>query len=119
MQKNSPVKPRVDKYVGRVIEAGLIKKWLDDVMQTVYNTEISTDDSNSLKALMNMKKFSGALVALLIGYFLSVIVLASELVYFHYVTKKDPCFNKYSRNIQRRNKTNNISSNILNMFVNL
>lgn len=100
MQKNSPIKPRLDKFVRMVLEAGLIKKWLDDVMQNVLNTEIQTDNDQDIKALMNMKKFSGALVALGIGYFVSVLALLVEIVYFNYIVKKNPNFNKYSRVIK-------------------
>lgn len=88
-----------DKYIRRVLEAGLIKKWIADVMQKIHNMEVSTDNSDSSKALMNLRKFSGALVALGIGYFLSIMVLIGEIIYFHYVIKKNPHFNKYSRNI--------------------
>lgn len=86
-----------------VLEAGLIKKWLDDVMQNVLNTEIQTDNNQDTKALMNMKKFSGALVALGIGYFVSIIALLVEIIYFNNVVKKNPNFNKYSK-IVRENK---------------
>nr|XP_023027160.1 uncharacterized protein LOC111515158 [Leptinotarsa decemlineata] len=104
LQKNSPIKPAVDKYIRRVLEAGFVKKWIDDVMQKVLNSEIQTDDAETLKALMNMKKFSGALVALLIGYFISIVSLVTEIVHFHSVVKKNPNFNKYSRRIENRMK---------------
>ncbi|KAG5884354.1 hypothetical protein JTB14_030793 [Gonioctena quinquepunctata] len=100
LQKNSPIKPRVDKYIRRVLEAGFIKKWLDDVMLKVLNAEIQTEDAGNMKALMNMKKFSGALVALFIGYFISSAALIAEVLYFNCVVVKSPRFNKYSRRIE-------------------
>ncbi|CAH1104267.1 unnamed protein product [Psylliodes chrysocephalus] len=99
LQKNSPLKPRMDEYIRRVLEAGFIKKWLDDVMQKVLNAEIQIEDTGSTKALMNMKKFSGALVALLSGYFISTIILIAEISYFYFRVKKNPNFNKYSKQI--------------------
>lgn len=90
----------MDKIIRRIVEAGLIKKWMDDVMQTTMNKHLQLYNSEGSKALMNMKKFSGALIALSIGYVLSIITLAVELIYFYYFTIKNPYYNKYSRQIQ-------------------
>nr|CAI5865287.1 unnamed protein product [Callosobruchus analis] len=95
LQKNSPLTPRFNKYTNRILEAGLITKWLDDAMQKVLNAEVHKEDTESSKALMNAKKFSGALVALAIGYFVSTCTLIGEILYFNYVVKKKPDFNKY------------------------
>lgn len=35
LEKNSPLKPRIDEFIQRVVEAGLIHKWLGDVMDEV------------------------------------------------------------------------------------
>ncbi|CAH1402456.1 unnamed protein product [Nezara viridula] len=67
LQKNSPLKPRVDKFLQRVIEAGLVKKWLADVMLTTVVAE-APFEKNNINAVMDLKKFVGALVALGIGY---------------------------------------------------
>lgn len=99
LQKNSPIKPRVDKYIRRVLEAGLIKKWLDDVMSSILNAEIQSIHEE-MKAIMNMKKFFGAIVALFIGYFISIVVLIVEIFYFHFFIKRHPNYNKYTRTIQ-------------------
>lgn len=101
LQKNSPIKPRIDKYIRKVLEAGLIRKWLDDVMQPTLNAEVPTT-LETTKALMNMQKFIGAIVALSIGYFISLIVLGVEVMHFHYAVKKHPNFNKYSRKIYKK-----------------
>lgn len=100
LQKNSPLKPRMDKIIRRIVEAGLIKKWMDDVMQEVLISNMESDNTENLKALMNMKKFSGAMVALGIGYFFSIVTLAIELLYFHFSTVKNPYYNKYSKKIE-------------------
>ncbi|XP_018568048.1 glutamate receptor ionotropic, kainate 5 [Anoplophora glabripennis] len=105
LQKNSPMKPRFDKFIRMVMEAGLIKKWLDDVMQNVLNAEVQTDNEHEIKAIMNMKKFSGGLVALGIGYFISIVTLLVEIIYFNSVVKKNPSFNKYSKTVQNNKKS--------------
>ncbi|KAL3269193.1 hypothetical protein HHI36_008276 [Cryptolaemus montrouzieri] len=99
LQKNSPIKPRFDKHIRRVLEGGLIKKWLDDAMQKILNTEIQTNNKEEIKALMSMKKFSGALVVLFIGYVSSMLFLIGEILHFNLVIKRDPNYNKYSRSI--------------------
>ncbi|KAK4875403.1 hypothetical protein RN001_011825 [Aquatica leii] len=99
LQKNSPIKTKVDKFVRRVLEAGLIKKWLDDVMQSANNDEVYFDDSDSIKAVMNMKKFFGAIVALFIGYAISFTVLIFEILHFKLIVKKHPNYNKYTKQI--------------------
>ncbi|XP_056639121.1 uncharacterized protein LOC130446737 isoform X1 [Diorhabda sublineata] len=99
LQKNSPLKPRIDKFIRQVSEAGFIEKWLDDVMQKVYTTEIQIEDSGTTKAIMNLRKFSGALVALVFGYLVALIVLMAENIYFYLVVSKHPHFNKYTKQI--------------------
>ncbi|KAI4462234.1 ionotropic receptor 20a-related [Holotrichia oblita] len=98
LQKNSPIKPRVDKYIRRVLEAGFVKKWLDDVMQSTLNGE-APSTLETIKALMNTQKFIGAVVALCVGYFVSLVGLCVEILYFHFTVKKHPNYNKYSRKI--------------------
>ncbi|KAJ8912928.1 hypothetical protein NQ315_017258 [Exocentrus adspersus] len=65
LQKNSPIKPRLDKVIRVVLET----------------------------------------VALAIGYFVSVVALITEIVYFNFVVKKNPNFNKYSKVIQTNKKS--------------
>lgn len=40
LEKNSPLKPRIDEFIQRVVEAGLIHKWLDDVMDEVQRSNL-------------------------------------------------------------------------------
>lgn len=93
LQKNSPLKPRADKFLRQVIEAGLIEKWLTDVMAPTLNAEIQQDDKT--KALMSLKKLYGALVTLVIGYGISILILIGELIHWHFYVKKKPYFDKY------------------------
>lgn len=105
LQKNSPIKPRVDKLIRKVLEAGLIEKWINDVMQKISNEKNDRNDQGK-KALMNLKKMYGALVVLGIGYVLGLFALIGEILYYHYVVKKHPGFNKYSRMVHDVKKAN-------------
>lgn len=92
LEKNSPIKQRVDKYVRRMIEAGLTNKWLSEAIRSVeFNTETPPQE-----ALMDLKKFYGALVALGVGYSLASITFLGELLYFKFITQRDPMYDKYA-----------------------
>lgn len=97
LQKNSPIKPAVDRFLRRVIEAGLVKKWLNDVM---LDTIILEDPLKveEVKALMDLKKLYGAFVVLVSGYIISILVLLFEIGYWYGIVKKDPLFDEYSLN---------------------
>ncbi|PZC84641.1 hypothetical protein B5X24_HaOG200761 [Helicoverpa armigera] len=91
--KNSPLKPLADIYMWRVVEVGLVEKWLNDAMYQIRTLETSEDE---VKALMNLKKLYGAFIALAIGYSLSAICLIGELIHWHIIVKRDPNFDKYA-----------------------
>uniref|UniRef100_A0A0A9WWV2 Glutamate receptor delta-2 subunit n=1 Tax=Lygus hesperus TaxID=30085 RepID=A0A0A9WWV2_LYGHE len=101
LEKNSPLKPRVDIFLQRVIEAGLVKKWLRDVMvpTTVAEAPLSKVE---VKALMNLKKFQGALVALSCGLFLATLALIVENVYWYRYVKRSPLFDEYFTDTMRK-----------------
>lgn len=99
LQKNSPILRRFNKYVRRIIEAGLVMKWLDNVMQTTLQADNSEIKKNE-KAIMNFSKMIGAFVALFIGYFLSLLVLVVEIVYYRHFVRKHPKFDKYNKTIR-------------------
>lgn len=101
LHKNSPIKPRMDKYIGRVLEAGLIKKWLHDVIDPTLNAEVFVY-SDPTKALMNMDKFIGAVVALVIGYIFSTLMFLLEILYFTHFIAKHPYFDKHLKKIDKR-----------------
>lgn len=97
LQKNSPLKPAVDRFLRRVIEAGLVKKWLNDVMLDTVILE-QAQQIEEVKALMDLKKLYGAFVVLVAGYILSILVLLIEISYWYGVVKRDPLFDEYSLN---------------------
>ncbi|RLZ02244.1 Ionotropic receptor 68a [Cephus cinctus] len=94
LDKNSPLKPNVDRLVQRAIEAGLVQKWLNDVMEWAKNSEKPLD-TNAPKALINLHKLYGALVALGIGYSLGFITLVYEILHWKYIVLKDSKYDKY------------------------
>lgn len=91
LEKNSPLKPRFDKLLRRLIEAGLVSKWLSEALR---NYESSVDEPE--EALMDLKKMYGAFVALGIGYFISVIALCGEIIYWKCIVVKSPLYDEYA-----------------------
>lgn len=88
--KNSPIKPKVDTFLRRLIEAGLTNKWLADSIQNFQ----SSIDNEPQEALMDLKKLYGAFVALATGYLLAVLALIGENIYWKFVTKRNPNYDK-------------------------
>lgn len=97
LQKNSPIKPIIDRFLRRVIEAGLVKKWLNDVMLDTVILE-APQQIIEVKALMDLKKLYVAFVVLFSGYILSILALIFEIGYWYGVVKKNPLFDEYSLN---------------------
>lgn len=99
--KNSPLKPLADIYLRRIVEVGLLEKWSNDAMYKIKKLDTNEEE---IKALMNLKKLHGAFIALAIGYFVSFLVLISELIHWQYIVKKDPLFDKYAVDLYYVNK---------------
>nr|QEE82777.1 ionotropic receptor 3 [Conogethes pinicolalis] len=99
--KNSPLKPLADIYMRRIVEVGLVEKWLNDAMHPIRALETKEDE---VKALMNLKKLYGAFIALAIGYSISTICLIGEFIHWHLVVKRDPKFDKYALDVYYMNK---------------
>lgn len=92
IQKNSPLKPTTDKYLRRLIEAGLVQKWLGDATE-----ESARNDKSEMppEAVFNLSKLLGGFVFLGCGYLVGLLVLIMELIYFKCVVAKRPGFDKY------------------------
>jgi hypothetical protein len=91
LDKNSPLKEQVDKYIRRMVEAGLVQKWLVDATMS-FDSSIEPAPA---EALMDLKKFYGALVALGCGYFLALLAFSIEKLHWRFVIQKHPNFDKY------------------------
>lgn len=91
LEKNSPLKEQMDKHIRRLIEGGLIQKWL---MQAIKRFESSVEPP-PLEAVMNLRKFYGAIVALGCGYALALMAFFMEKVYWQFVVQRHPHYDKY------------------------
>lgn len=100
--KNSPFKEQIDKLIRYAIEGGLIRKWLKDA---VMSFESSTEPPPE-EAVMNLKKFYGALFVLACGYFLGVIVFALEKSYWKFYVEKHPDYDRYRGVIVKKKEAN-------------
>lgn len=99
--KNTPLKPLADVYIRRIIEVGLVEKWLNDAM---YKIRAMDTTEQEVKALINLKKLYCAFVALAIGYLLSFLCLLGEYIHWNFIVKRDPSFDKYAIDIYYLNK---------------
>jgi hypothetical protein len=91
LDKNSPLKEKIDDFILYAVEGGFINKWLDGA---VKGFESSIEEPPQ-EAVMDLKKFYGALVALLIGYIASLLVFLIEISYWTYFVKRHPSFDKF------------------------
>lgn len=91
LEKNSPLKPSFDRLLRQVMEAGLTSKWLSDSIQRF---EASVEESPQ-EALMDLKKLYGVLIALVIGFSIALLILIAENLYWRFVTKRNPLYDKY------------------------
>ena len=92
MEKNSPMKIRFDQFLRRIIESGLSSKWLSDALHS-FESSIEEDPQ---EALMDLKKLYGAVVALGVGYFLSLVGFCGEIIYWKCIIAKSPLYDKYA-----------------------
>lgn len=100
LERNSPLKSRFDVLLRQIMEAGLISKWLSD---SVKKFEASVEEPPQ-EALMDLKKLYGVLVALFVGFGVAAIVLIIENLYWKYVTKRNPFYDKFdSMKLYRKN----------------
>lgn len=100
LEKNSPLKEQIDKYTRRAIEGGLVQKWTANAIKS-FESSIEPPPE---EALMDLKKFYGALVALGCGCALSLLAFACEKLYWHFAIERHPNFDKYYGNIRRNVK---------------
>lgn len=78
-----------------MVEAGLVERWLSNVMAWSRIKKLD-DDTENAKAIVDMRKLHGAIVALIIGYCFGFVALLCELIHFKYVVKKNPDYDKYN-----------------------
>lgn len=91
LEKNSPIKPKFDRLLRRLIEAGLVSKWLSEAARHYESSEVEPQEG-----LMDLKKMYGVFVALGIGYFISIVALVGEIIYWKCVVVKSPLYDEYA-----------------------
>lgn len=91
LERNSPLKPKFDRLLRQLIEAGLISKWLSDSIQKFDASE----EEQPQEALMDLKKLYGILIAILVGFFLATLAFIIENIYWKFVTKRNSHYDKY------------------------
>jgi len=99
LQKNSPLKPHMDRFLRHIVEAGLVKKWLKDAMLKIMSIDNAPEEEKSNKPLMNLHKLYVAFVALGMGYLISICALIGEKIHWECVVKKNTMYDKYAINI--------------------
>ncbi|KAL1398230.1 hypothetical protein pipiens_009134 [Culex pipiens pipiens] len=91
LEKNSPLKPKVDKYVRALVETGLTKKWLADAIEAFQsNVELPPQE-----ATMDLQKLTAAFIGLALGYGISLLAFGVEKLYWRCVIERDPAYDKY------------------------
>ncbi|KAK6637957.1 hypothetical protein RUM44_008380 [Polyplax serrata] len=105
LQKNSPLKPRIDKFLQMIVEAGLVKKWLNDAMSQVLIADASSEEQ-PIKALMDLKKLYGAIITLFVGYGISLLLLIGEKLFWYITVVRHPMYDKYSNSILKPKNEN-------------
>lgn len=77
-------------------------------------TADSSNTGKSQKALMNLKKFLGALVALGAGYAISILVLLIEIIYWRLTVVRNPHYDRFANAIIMKKKVQNSEVSVQN-----
>lgn len=93
LEKNSPLKEQMDKLIRYTIESGLINKWLKDA---IMNFESSVEQPPE-EAIMNLRKFYGALFVLACGYSAAFLAFGAEVFYWKFFIERHPNYDRYRR----------------------
>lgn len=94
LEKNSPLTLNFNKYIARLIEGGLIAKWLND-----YTANLPSEEETPKEAFIDLRKFWSSFVVLAMGYFLAGITLLFELWHFKNIVQKHFLYDKYNTKV--------------------
>lgn len=82
LRKGHPLGPRIKRIIGRILNAGLMKKWKDDVMRNShFNTiiDVVEEDVNEVKVI-GWKEMSFLFQMLVLMYIVAAIIFVIEKV---------------------------------------
>lgn len=92
LEKNSPIRERVNGVLQRLVEAGLTAKWLGDAKRA-YESSVEEEPQ---EALMELRKLYGAFVALGVGLAMASVALGVEVAYWRWVIVRRPDFDRHA-----------------------
>ncbi|XP_066145989.1 glutamate receptor ionotropic, delta-2-like [Euwallacea fornicatus] len=84
LQINSPFKREFDRVAQKIMESGIMKKWLNDRIypeKRVQDPFFSSFNSNVRYTIITSERLFGVFVLLIVGYVLSCISLVFEILY--------------------------------------
>lgn len=80
-----------NKYIARLIEGGLIAKWLND-----FTENLPYEEEAPKEAFIDLRKFWSSFVVLATGYFLAGVALLFELWHFKNIVQSHFLYDKYN-----------------------
>lgn len=91
MVKGYPLQGRINQIIHRIVEAGLLSKWAEDLLSK--NTKISSKHPKTIEGskndvILTLNHLEGAFILLLIGLSVAGIIFICELMYFKYLNSK-------------------------------
>lgn len=83
MQKGFPLTRRVNSYITRIVQSGILEKWQQDLKYTIQvkDDDIANQNDDNPENL-TLSHLQGAFIILCIGIGLSVVSFIGEVVYF-------------------------------------
>ncbi|XP_076044882.1 glutamate receptor ionotropic, delta-1-like [Oratosquilla oratoria] len=96
MQSFAPYKKRFDSVIARVVQAGLVEKWLQDLIfeeQGRARADVDADvaeapedsSTDSLQVVLSLEHFQGPFFVLFLGFCVGAVVFLGEIVLARYV----------------------------------
>lgn len=93
LQQNSPFKIKFDKIAGRIMQSGILTKWLMDRLYSQKKVQDSFFNPyvNNMKfSIISADRLSGGFALLVTGYVMSIIVFVLEIFYIKYIVSVNP-----------------------------
>lgn len=86
LRKNTPLEPRINVLISRLVESGLVEKWYTDL------TFVSSKRLVDVPQVLKMHNLSGIFLAQSIGLSVSVLIFLLEILISRYMQISDANF---------------------------